>query len=583
MGPRFLLVPGLCVLVAGCWGEISGPPPMQAVGGGAANMGGGDAAPLDCSGIPGVTPLRRLSTQQYQNTVRDLLTTSGLSSLSATVQPLLDAAPADSTLVFTGLDNRVSGQHLSTWFDVAIAVGDRVSTDQASRTAIAGPCATATSLSATCVDGFLNGFGRRALRRPLTTEEASRLRALNDGVRPAPEALRAMVVTLLLSPSFLNHVEVDGTATAQGPLQLTAFELASRLSYTFWQTLPDDALLDAAASGALLTEAGYQAQLTRLFDDPRTRRTLWLFWREWLKLDAFSGFATGRPGFRSLTQGLRFGEPGHDHYADMVQEVKALTEYVTFDRPASFETLLSTDVSLTRSADLAAVYGVPVFSGTGEPPRFTDGSRKGLLQRAALLVNNVEQTNPFHRGALLRRTILCDPLPQPDPNNLPPGSLDPPVSSATDTTRQRYEKKIAGNNLCVGCHETFTPMGYVQESYDAIGRFRTTEKIYDEQTGTLLADLPLSTSAVARVAFDDERPVAGPAELNQRIIESGRAAACLAKNFTRFTARREATSNVDRCAEAELATRLRGASTLAEVFRSIAEAPSFRLKVVGAP
>lgn len=584
------LVPlALLVSLAACTGEVMGPlEPMGQpgpAGGAGGGEGGGSVVPVppDCSAGPGETPLRRLSTQQYQNTVRDLLAQSGVPELTATVQPLLDAVPADSTLAFTGLDNRLSGQHLSAWFDVAVAVGDALERSAAQRTAVAGACANAPTLSTACVDGFFAGFGRRALRRPLSPAEQTSLRALNDGVRPPAEVLRAMVVSLLLAPGFLNRLEIDGVPTASGPLALNAFELASRLSYTFWQTLPDDALLDAAASGALLTEAGYAQQLQRVFDDPRTRRTLWVFWREWLKLDAFSGFATTRPGFRAFAAGQQFGEAGHDHYGDMVQEVKLLTEHFTFEQPGPLEGLLSTDLSLTRSSDLARLYGVPAYSGTGAPPRFTDGSRAGLLQRAALLVNNTEQTNPFHRGALLRRTLLCDPLPQPDPNALPPGSLDPPVSSATDTTRERYAKKIDGNNLCVGCHSVFSDLGYVQESYDAIGRFRTVERAFDEQTGALLAQLPIDTTGVPRVRGDDARPVSGPAELNQRVIESGKVASCLSRNYLRFSLRRELTTGGDACVQERLAQRLRGPSTLAEVFRAIAEDPSFRLKTLGAP
>src|SRR6185295_1442655 len=106
------------------------------------------------------------------------------------------------------------------------------------------------------------------------------------------------------------------------------------------------------------------------------------------------------------------GAPGHDHYRDMVQEVRDLTELFTIGKPATATELMTTNVSVTKSADLAHLYGVAPWSGSGDYPTLPAGTRAGLLQRAALLVSNLEQTNPFHRGALIRRSLLCDPLPQ---------------------------------------------------------------------------------------------------------------------------------------------------------------------------
>lgn len=576
---------GLALVPGSDQGNPNPTPDMTgATGGGGTSGNPTPEAALDCTTDPGVAPLRRLSTIQYQNTVRDLLAASGLASLQAALGPLLDAVPADSTLTFTTLDNRVTTQHLTSWFNVAQAVGNGIESSATLRAAVAGSCSTAPSLSAACVDTFLDTFGRRALRRPLTAAERSELSGFNNGQRASAEALRAMVVALLMSPAFLNQLEVDGDAPRpSGPLALTAFELASRLSYTYWQTLPDDVLLNAAADGSLLTNSGFQAQLDRVFADPRTKKTLWGFWREWLKLDAFSGFATARPAFKSLTQGLRFGQPGHDYYADMVQEVRDLTEYVTFVEPGSIDTLLSTDVSVTRSTDLAELYGVSAWNGSGAPPRFSNGNRKGLLQRAALIVNNQELTNPFHRGAIIRRSILCDVLPQPDPAALPPGSLDPPPFSATDTTRQRFEKKVAGNGLCTGCHNIFSDLGYVQESYDAIGRFRTTERIFDEQTGALVAELPINATAVAKVALDDNTPVNGVSDLNQRIVDSGKVPQCFARQYLVSAQRRESTTDADKCVERRVAQRLKQGGTLADAFKSIALEPAFRQRTVGAP
>lgn len=269
----------------------------------------------------------------------------------------------------------------------------------------------------------------------------------------------------------------------------------------------------------------------------------------------------------------------------MVQEVRDLTDLYTWTQKGTFLDLMTSTTSVTKSADLAHLYGVPAWSGSGDYPQFPDGSRTGLLQRAALLASSLEETNPFHRGSLIRRSILCDDLPRPDPNSLPPGSLDPPPASTALTTRQRYAAKVDGNPLCQACHNSFSNLGYVMESYDALGRYRTEEKVFDEQTGALLATLPIDTSAVPQVIPGDLRPVSGPAELNQRLIESGKVEACLSGTYFRYALRREPTTDsADACAYDGMRTDLdKPGVGLADVFRRLATEVSFRRKKVGAP
>jgi Protein of unknown function (DUF1592)/Protein of unknown function (DUF1588)/Protein of unknown function (DUF1595)/Protein of unknown function (DUF1585) len=530
---------------------------------------------------PSVTPLMKLSTRQYQNTVIDLLAASGLSSIAPTVQPLIDSVPADATDTFKGLDNRVASEHMNGFFNVAAAVGDAIETDPALLTAVAGDCASEATLSDSCVEGFLDTFARRAFRRDLKVDERARYAELNDGVRPPAEAIRAMVISLMLAPQFLNHVEIEGVLFAgeSDVYQLTGYEVAAKLAYAFWQSMPDDELLDAARDGSLDSDEGYAAQVERVFTDPRTKDTLWSFWDEWLRLSRFPGFAHTRPAFQTLAEGENLGAPGSDHYADMVAEIRALTDLFTWDESGTVEQLLTTNLSVTESTDLAHLYGVEPYSGSGAHPTFADGERAGLLQRAALLVNALEVTNPFHRGAFTRRFILCDALPQPDPAELPDGSLDPPPPDPTATTRERYEAKVKDNPLCEGCHGGFSDLGYVMESFDALGRFRTMELVIDEQTGEVLGELPVDDVAVARVELQDDTPVEGVADLNQRIVASRKVNACIAQQYFTYALRREpGDASGDEALTADLAE---ADLALAEIFKNLALHPSFRARKVG--
>jgi hypothetical protein len=570
-------------------GAAANTPGGGGSGSGAAPAGanpGGVSVMCDSAAAPGVSPLMKLSTREYRNTVKDLLTNVGAASLLPALDGALASIPDDSLADgFRGLDNRTALEHVQGYFNVGRVVGDAVAKDPALLEALAGDCAGAATLTEVCVDGFLERVVRLAYRRPLTDDDRSEYRALNDGARTPAQAIRAMVIVALSSPRFVHQVEIDGTALAgsQDSLQLSAYEVASRLSYTFWQTMPDSELLAAADDGSLATPAGFKQQLERVFADPRTRETLWSFWNEWFRFEKFTGFETTRPAFQALAAGESIGLPGHRHFDDMVQEMRDLTELFTFQNHGTLAGLLTTDLSPTPSADLAHLYGVAPWSGSGDYPRLPAGQRAGLLQRAALLVSNLEQTNPFHRGAFVRRSLLCDPLPQPDPNSLPPGSLDPPPPSSAETTRQRFQTKVEGKPLCQTCHGGFSDIGYVLESFDALGRYRTTEKLYDEKTGQALGELAIDTSAIAKIMPEDVTPVAGPAELNQRLVASKKVEACMARQYFEFAARRVATDgSLDTCIVEDLAAGLADPAVgLAGSFRRVAEYASFFQRKVG--
>lgn len=538
------------------------------------------------SNEPGIHPLLKLSTVQYRNTVRDLLVQAGMQDIAGVADDALASIPADSLGdSFRGADTRVAIEHVQGYLDVGSAVGDALVGDAAALESAAGACALEAELSESCATDFLTRFLALVYRRPVGDTEIAPYLALNDGTRSPSGAIRDMVVVALSSPRFVHHVEIDGTASSSNAdlLHLGAYEIASRLSYTFWQTMPDAELFAAAEDGSLGTEAGFNAQLDRVFDDPRTRETLWQFWNEWLKLEKFTGFETARPAFQALTADTAIGEDGHDYWGDMVSEVRALTEVLTFEQQGTIADVLTTNLSVTESADLAALYGVDVYDGGGTYPTMPEGTRAGLFQRAAILASNLEQTNPFHRGALVRRALLCDELPQPDPNDLPPGSLDPPPLDEAATTRERFQAKVEGNGLCEGCHAAFSDIGYVLESFDSLGRYRTTEVVYDVENGDVLAELPIDATGIARIDPEDMGVVNGPIELADRMVESQRVELCLAENYFLYASRRDVqVDSGDICQVEDLSALLRDPEQgLAGAFKRIAQYDSFFQRKVG--
>lgn len=578
------------------WGGAAG----SGASNGASDGAGGNSGKKDLSDLQGVgptqveltceqdaavaeSPLLKLSTTQYRNTVLDLARRLGLDSLISGLTPLLAKVPADSLGdSFRALDGRIAIEHVQGFFDVGVFVGDAIASSEDLLESVAGSCASESNLDDDCWNDFLDGALKLIHRRPLLQAERNLYGKLDDGSRSAAELVGASLIVALSSPRFLYQPELEGDSVADRDdlLELDGYAIASRLSYTFWQTMPDAELFAAAESGELLSKEGYQEQLQRVWEDPRTEATLEQFWNEWLKLEKFTGFETKRPGFIALTEGSAFAE--HDYYGDMVREVLDLTQYFTFEQPSTLSDLLTTRLSLTQSEELAALYGIEAWDGEGAPPAYED--RAGLLQRGALLVSNLETTNPFHRGAIVRRAILCDELPQPDPNQLPPGSLDPPPLDEEQTTRERFQAKIAGNRECTGCHGLFSDLGYVMEAYDAVGRFRSVEKVFDEKSGELLAELPLDTTAQVWISESKEDSVSGPVELNQAIVGSGKVEACLAQSYFSYAVRRaQASDSLDACVIRDLSEQLSDQDAgLAAAFQRVAQMPTFFVRKVGA-
>ncbi len=552
---------------------------IENVGPGQAELKCDENAPLT------ETPLFKLSTAQYKNTIGDLLHLYSLDSLSDSLQADLDRIPADSQGdSFRRLDERIAIEHVQGFFDVGVDLADALLASPTHLESVAGTCASATALSPECWEDFKEGFLTRALRHPLSEAESELFDALFTDDKTGPQVIHDAIVVGLSSPRFVYQVEVDGSPlTDESVLQLDAYELASRLSYTFWQTLPDDELFSAAADGSLLDEQTYADQLARIWEDPRTADTVKQFWNEWLRLEKFTGFETTRPGFAALTEGESFGQEGHDYYGDMMQEVFDLTHHFVFKQPSTLHELLTTNISVTASNDLAALYQVAPYEGDGDHPLLEN--RAGLLQRGALLVSNLEQTNPFHRGALIRRNILCGTLAQPNPNDLPAGSLDPPPIDEAQTTRERFQAKIEGNGLCENCHAAFTDIGFVLESFDAVGRFRTKERVFDEQTGELLAELDIDTSAEILLTARSGAPVANAQEMNALFAESGVVEACLAENYFQYFLRRAMdSSSLDQCVVDDMAKALADENEgLAGAFKRLAELPTFFTRKVGQP
>jgi hypothetical protein len=346
---------------------------------------------------------------------------------------------------------------------------DAVFADDGKRDSFVG--CTPTAADDPCLKQFVEKLGRRAWRRPLDTVEVDRVMGVaataTTELESPVEGARWATVALLTSPNFLYRPEL-GEAAADG-MQLTGYEMASRLAFLLWNTLPDEELLDAAENGALATSDGVLAAVDRLLSMPAGREAASAFAEDYMRLDRVAT----QPKDAEL-----FPEYGPDLQKGMVHDMRETWAIVAFDDDASVLDVFSTDV-VVANAELARLYGLDdtgldsstfkTFELPGDSPRAGILSKPGFLSQFA----NQREGSPTLRGKFIREAIMCGHVPAP-PGNV---ALEIPetLGDGPSTKRQRLELHRT-EDTCASCHAYMDPLGLPLESFDAIGRYRTTEQ-----------------------------------------------------------------------------------------------------------
>jgi hypothetical protein len=257
----------------------------------------------------------------------------------------------------------------------------------------------------------------------------------------------------------------------------------------------------------------------------------------------------------------------------MIDEVLDLIDYYTWTDPVGLSEILTTDHVFARTDDLAELYGVPVWDGTSTPPALPAGERPGALTRAAFLATGTAMTRPIMRGVFVRTNILCDELPPPPDN----AAANPPELSNTLSTRQVVEALTqAEGTACAACHATrINPIGFAFERYDALGRVRFEQTLFDGN-GSVTGSVPVDTTTTPQIVSRDETPSSGPADLMRLIVDSGKAHACLARHYFRFTFGRWESVKADGCVLETLRTSLTESGNVAQMLKDVAATEAFR-------
>ena len=314
----------------------------------------------------------------------------------------------------------------------------------------------------------ISRLASRAFRRPVDEETLNKLTSLALGIQAEGEAfeesIQVALQAILISPQFLFRVEPPKSGDFSSYRDLDEFELATRLSYFLWSSMPDDALLKLAWQNQLRQGNNLQQQIIRMIKDKRANAFVANFAGQWLTL-----------------RKLRDFEPDSDTFPNWNENIKKLVEYETL---AFFAGVMRGNMSVLRlldakftylNEDLAKFYGIPGVTGDKFRPVSLKGiPRAGLLTQASVLAvtSNPTRTSPVKRGKWILENLLDKP-PPPAPPGVP--ELEEAKRGAlTGSLRQRLEQHRA-NPACANCHKLMDPLGFALENFDAVGLYRTRE------------------------------------------------------------------------------------------------------------
>jgi hypothetical protein len=402
-----------------------------------------------------------------------------------------------------------------------------------------------------CQTQILTGFAARAWRRPPAPTEITALLALVDVARAegddAEAGLRLALQQILVSPHFLFRVEVDPDPWSLIAHPLTDWELASRLSYFLWSTMPDDALFAAAAAGTLHQPAELDAQVRRMLADPKAVALTDNFAGQWLFIRAV--------GDQDPDYALY---PEYDQALEDAMRAETRRYFQEFlQGGAPMDQFLTADFTFVNDR-LAAHYGLPPV-GSDELVRVSlaDTPRRGFLMHAGFLrvTSRPKRTSPVLRGKWILDNLLCTP-PRPPP---PGVEALPDGMTATGSVRQRLEAHVS-NPICASCHRVMDPLGFGLDNFDAIGRYRTMDSGYPiDASGTLADGAP----------FADGRAMVELLAKNPAVYR------CMVEKLYTYTGRSpfriEASEQIDALTKRFIA----GGYALPELLVDLATSPSF--------
>jgi uncharacterized protein DUF1592/uncharacterized protein DUF1588/uncharacterized protein DUF1595/uncharacterized protein DUF1585/uncharacterized protein DUF1587 len=405
-----------------------------------------------------------------------------------------------------------------------------------------------------CKGDFIESFGERAFRRPLTQTESTRFEAifdagasLGDSGDEFRDGVQIVVEAMLQAPQFLYRTEVSRGTLEGGRELLDDWEVASRLSYFIYDSMPDEELFSRARQGQLRTPEQVAGQVARMLDDARASDKFVSFHEQVWQFGRYSKISPDADTYPDLPEGFsdRLRDASSRFIESVIGDGGGLRELLT--APYAF-----------ADAELAPLYDSNVRGDELQRIEFEDGERKGFMMQAGFLASNAYsvKTDPIHRGLFVLRDMLCREVPDP-----PPGAQMTPPPEATEpieTTREEITL-LTGQLYCPTCHSQINEPGFAFEGFDAIGQTRERENgVLVDTTGSIQLD-------------GESVEFAGASELVEALADSSEARDCYTSRWLEFAYGRPLTD-----ADLSLRDRLaREPESVQEIITRLATSPEF--------
>jgi hypothetical protein len=354
-----------------------------------------------------------------------------------------------------------------------------------------------------CAGRFIAQVGRLLYRRPLAPDEVAAQVAVADTatvkLKSFYSGLGMSLAGMLESLQFLFRQESAEPDPAEpGAYRLDAYSKASRLSFLLWDTKPDAALLDAAASGALNTESGLTSQVDRMLASPRLEDGVRAFFTDMLQFDGFTTLSKDAAIYPKFT--FKVARDAEE------QTLRTIVDHL-LTRHGDYRDLFTTRRTFLTPL-LGSIYGVPVdrgAPGAWQPYEFPEGDpRAGILMEASFVAlhSHPGRSSPTLRGKALREVLLCQKVPDP-PGNVNFAVVQDTTNPDLRTSRARLTAHRT-QPTCAGCHKLMDPMGLAMENFDSAGGFRTSENGVPIDTSGELDGVKFTDAAgLARAVHDN--------------------------------------------------------------------------------
>lgn len=509
-------------------------------------------------------PLTRLTGPELQETYKAVLPATTWSNLAGYVYLLPKTSLNGDIANLKNLYTETDLEQISRFNEEA---ANKVIDSNANIASFFGACATMTSFTKTCFDTFLSSKGSYLFRSLVATDDNTRLWTIITGATGPLDQMKLTVQLFLNDPRFLYHTEFgEGAVDANGLYKLSSYEVANRLSYGMTGAPPDTTLWAEAVANRLTTVAAVDAQVTRIAGTNAFKDRVVEFFK----------FYIGKSAVGAPTTHVEFlngiSSTGLD--AAVTEEFAEYVKYIVFTQQGTLLDLLSSQAAFPKTTALASIMNTARWT-SGAP--MIAPNHFGIVSRPYFTFADTPMLKLVQRGRMIRMNMLCSEIPEPTPTDLSARVSLSANDLITLNRRDYIDKATLQGASCIVCHSKMNQVGFATENYDSIGRYITTERIYD-LTEKKVAEFPVISSSTPKIIEVDTRTFSNLREFEGALAQSNVAQQCLSRKAFQFMLRSPDDQTKDSCRLNKIDTLVKQGQPLLKFFTEVFRTQSILYK-----